>query len=94
MYFSFLEATGTCPADDLIPPANGGLVCGMVNVHEEYCSPHCNPGHDILMPTDEYVTCSLATGWKWSHVLSGTPLPICTGIKDFSFLGCLKFVYS
>ena len=74
---------GTCPADDLTPPpANGGLVCGVVNVYEEYCSTFCNPGHDVLVPTDEYISCKLETGWKWSHVLAGTPLPICTGIKS------------
>ena len=69
---------GTCPADQLIPPPNGGFVCGVVNVYEEYCSAFCNPGYEILGLSDEYITCNTATGFQWSHVLNGNDQPICT----------------
>ena len=75
----YTEAMGTCPADQLIPPPNGGFVCGVVNVYEEYCSAFCNPGFEIVKEEfpDDYITCNIATGWQWSHVLSGHDQPLC-----------------
>ena len=47
-------------------------------MYEEYCSAFCNPGFEILGLLDEYITCNIATGWQWSHVLNGNDQPICT----------------
>ena len=77
---------GTCPEDDIIPPANGGITCGVVNVYEEYCSPYCDLGYEILGSTDEYMKCNLATGWQWSHVVDGYPPPICMRSYHFQDL--------
>ena len=68
---------GTCPEDDIIPPTNGGITCGVVNVYEEYCSAYCDLGYEILGSTEEYIKCNLGTGWQWSYVVDGNPPPIC-----------------
>ena len=55
-------------------------------MYEEYCSPYCDFGYEILGSNEEYMNCNLATGWQWSHVVDGNPPPICMRRYHFKYI--------